>query len=207
MVWTVLVATIWGLSLSRLNKDARIACPVAEKEWDRGLFIDAQGEYLRGHWFEAESLLVGCLGVEPRDDAARLLLASVYRRAGDLEKATEQLDLVRDHRAWQWELRQERLQVKKSIEQAPNQSDEAVQHEVKHDEAAQPEAAQPEASQAEASQPEASQAEASQAEASQPEVSQAEASQAEASQAEAVGHEIIEDESPASGGESSRRAA
>jgi predicted Zn-dependent protease len=116
MVWTVLVAAIWGLSVSKQNKDASREALVAEKEWDRGLFIEAQGEYLRGHWFEAESLLVRCLEAEPEDDAARLLLADVYRRAGEFEKANEQLNSIRNSRQWNWELAQNRQEIKERQE-------------------------------------------------------------------------------------------
>jgi len=80
------------------------------------LFIEAQREYLRGHWFEAESLLVRCLEAEPEDDAARLLLADVYRRAGEFEKANEQLNSIRNSRQWNWELAQQRQEIKKRQE-------------------------------------------------------------------------------------------
>jgi hypothetical protein len=55
------------------------------------LLCEAQTEYLRGHWLEAESLLTRLLVRRPGDAEARLLLASVYRRSGHTEKARQQL--------------------------------------------------------------------------------------------------------------------
>ncbi|HZL90274.1 MAG TPA: hypothetical protein VFB96_18055 [Pirellulaceae bacterium] len=46
---------------------------------------------MKGHWLEAESLLVRLLVRRPGDAVARLLLASVYRRSGREELARQQL--------------------------------------------------------------------------------------------------------------------
>lgn len=55
------------------------------------LLCEAQTEYLRGHWLEAESLLMRLLVRRPGDAEARLLLASVCRRSGHAEQARQQL--------------------------------------------------------------------------------------------------------------------
>lgn len=52
---------------------------------------EAQTAYLKGHWLEAESLLVRLLARRPGDAEARLLLASVFRRSGRDELARQQL--------------------------------------------------------------------------------------------------------------------
>jgi len=61
---------------------------------DRGLFIAAQGEYLKGHWFEAESLLQRLICRSPGDADAQLLLATLYRHTRRLDEAHDRLQLV-----------------------------------------------------------------------------------------------------------------
>lgn len=56
------------------------------------LFIQAQSEYLKGHWAETESLLQQCLRRRPRDAEARLMLATLFRHTRRFENATEELD-------------------------------------------------------------------------------------------------------------------
>jgi len=114
IVWTLSIAIIWGLSLSKVKIHVTTSSSDAEKEEDQGLFIKAQEEYLKGHWYEAESLLTQRLGGNPNDDAARLLLVSVYRRASQPSKAFEQLDEIRSTQDWQWEMKQERQQIERS---------------------------------------------------------------------------------------------
>ncbi|MGE0756131.1 MAG: tetratricopeptide repeat protein [Pirellulaceae bacterium] len=78
---------------------------------DRGLFIQAQGEYLRGNWFEAESLLKQALRHSYHDVDSHFLLATLYRRTRRYAEAAAQLrELAQQDRAdkWRWELRAER---------------------------------------------------------------------------------------------------
>ncbi|MCA9125258.1 MAG: hypothetical protein H6822_01795 [Planctomycetaceae bacterium] len=78
---------------------------------DRGLFIQAQAEYLRGHWFEAETLLRQLLRYCSRDVDVLLMLATLYRRTKRYDEAAKQLDrLDRLDEAfkWRWEIVQER---------------------------------------------------------------------------------------------------
>lgn len=56
------------------------------------LFIQAQSEYLKGHWPEAESLLRRNLQTSPRDIEARLLLATLLRHNRRLDDASEELE-------------------------------------------------------------------------------------------------------------------
>ena len=62
-----------------------------EREKSHTLFNQAQREYLRGHWTEAESLLKRRLKLAERDIEARLLLATLYRHTKRLDLANEQL--------------------------------------------------------------------------------------------------------------------
>jgi len=75
------------------------------------LFRVAQTEYLRGNWFQAESLLTQLLDVYTDDVDARLLLATLLRRIGRFEASAKQLDYVEQapggHR-WRLEIEGER---------------------------------------------------------------------------------------------------
>lgn len=55
------------------------------------LLCEAQLEYVKGHWLEAETLLLRLVSRRPGDAEARLLLASVYRRSGNCPQARQQL--------------------------------------------------------------------------------------------------------------------
>jgi hypothetical protein len=74
-------------------------------------FAEAQVEYLRGHWFEAESLLHAILIDTPRDAEAHLLLAGVHRHTRRWSAAfrrLEQLQLLDTSARWTFEIRRER---------------------------------------------------------------------------------------------------
>lgn len=81
--------------------------PLPEAEQD--LFPLALNEYLRGNWFAAETSLARLLEADPGDVDARLLLASVLRRAGRGDAARRELErLERFDRAAKWRLEIER---------------------------------------------------------------------------------------------------
>lgn len=76
-----------------------------------GLFQQAQGEYLRGHWFEAEALLSKLLRFSQRDVDARLMLVSLYRHTRRFEEAASQLRELQQLEGadkWYWEMASER---------------------------------------------------------------------------------------------------
>jgi hypothetical protein len=84
---------------------------VAGSAADRGLFIQAQGEYLRGNWFAAESLLHQLLRCSRDDVDAQLMLATLYRRTRRYAEARARLDLIEQSdqaEKWRWELNLER---------------------------------------------------------------------------------------------------
>lgn len=69
------------------------------------LFVQAQSEYLRGHWLEAETLLRSSIDGSDRDAEARLMLACVMRRTARSIAAAEQLQIVENMDAGQkWAL-------------------------------------------------------------------------------------------------------
>jgi uncharacterized protein HemY len=75
------------------------------------LFCQAQSEYLKGHWRQAEELLSQLLARRSRDVEGRLLLASIRQRMGQWDRARQLLDeLSQDAAAvrWQFEIARER---------------------------------------------------------------------------------------------------
>ena len=84
------------------------------------LFNQAQREYLKGHWTEAESILSRRLESEPRDMESRLLYATMLRHMRRLDDAREELKLLQkfdESIRWEFEIHRER-QLIELIEQA-----------------------------------------------------------------------------------------
>lgn len=81
------------------------------------MLVDAQSDYLRGNWFEAEAKLLQILHHHPRDAESFLLMVGVLRRTNRHKSAMrrlEQLELLDTSAAWHFEIQRER----KLIEQA-----------------------------------------------------------------------------------------
>lgn len=75
------------------------------------LFLDARGEYLKGHWDTAERLLLKQLLQRPRDIESRLLLATLYRHTRNFENAwreLETLEMFDEAETWRSEILRER---------------------------------------------------------------------------------------------------
>ncbi len=82
---------------------------VADPQRPDTLFIQAQREYLGGHWEEAESLLRMRIEKAPRDVEARLLLVTLLRHTRRLDQARLQLsDMTRYDEALEWEFEVDR---------------------------------------------------------------------------------------------------
>jgi hypothetical protein len=76
-----------------------------------GLFVQAQTEYLRGHWLEAETLLKRLAAESAGDAEAQLILATLYRRTrrfAEAETVLEKLERTDRARPWLIEIRRER---------------------------------------------------------------------------------------------------
>ncbi len=74
------------------------------------LFREAQTEYLRGNWYQAEALLERVLADDVSDVDARLMLASLYRRVGRRRESREQLRVLgraASSQKWELEIRRE----------------------------------------------------------------------------------------------------
>jgi hypothetical protein len=85
------------------------------------LFCSALVEYLKGAWFEAESLLGQLVAQDRGDVDARLMLASLLRHTRRVAEARQQLDeLQRLEKAEKWRVEIEReRQLLKVTEAAP----------------------------------------------------------------------------------------
>jgi hypothetical protein len=107
------VALIWLVSLVGGVVQLPRLCSVSAFDPTGDLFRAAQGEYLRGNWFEAELALNQLLERNPSDADARLMLATLLRRIGQPSEAAENLRrLAKSVGADKWQLeiaRQERL--------------------------------------------------------------------------------------------------
>lgn len=102
--WSVGVWVSWRHLPSLLRQRGDVA--------NQDLFIRAQGEYLRGNWFEVESLLNKLLALDADDVDAHLMRASLYRHTRRVDEAERQLRLVEQLQGaetWRLEIEQERL--------------------------------------------------------------------------------------------------
>ncbi|HTN74494.1 MAG TPA: hypothetical protein VL096_04580 [Pirellulaceae bacterium] len=84
------------------------------------LFAQAQTEYLKGHWYDAEKLLGQLIAKRPRDVEAHLLLATLYRHDRRLALATQTLDRLEQLDGagrWYLEIATERQKLKRLAEE------------------------------------------------------------------------------------------
>jgi hypothetical protein len=103
----------WRRLLSEWSEDEAtppVDDAVRSDEWYR----DAQRAYLAGDWVSAEKTLIKLLKQDPRDAAARLMLATLWRHEGRTEPASRELDrLERLETAapWEFEIARERERI------------------------------------------------------------------------------------------------
>ncbi len=80
--------------------------------------VDAQLEYLRGNWFEAEAKLLQILHEHPRDAEALLLLVGILRRTRRFPPALRrvaQLERLDTASGWQFEINREKRIIERDI--------------------------------------------------------------------------------------------
>lgn len=103
LLWFV-VLVFWWWSSKSSQRMAGGAPDQAVVELNQGLFLQAQAEYLKGHWFEAEAPLRQILKTDPDDTDARLLLVGLLRRSARHDEARRQLKrLAKMPHARKWE--------------------------------------------------------------------------------------------------------
>lgn len=86
---------------------------------DKDVFPDAQVEYLKGNWFEAEGILHQVLARNSRDVEAALLMVSVLRHTHRYTQAIawiERLRLLESASRWRQELDSESRKIQVGIE-------------------------------------------------------------------------------------------
>lgn len=110
-----MIFLIWGTSawVAYYRLTDVMSVPTSEKVADPErpdtLFIQAQREYLGGHWEEAESLLQRRINHAPRDVEARLLLVTLLRHTRRLDRAREELEeMMRYDEALEWDFEVDR---------------------------------------------------------------------------------------------------
>jgi len=97
---------------------------------NQDLFARAQAEYLKGHWYEAETLCRELLKQSEIDIETRLMLATLCRRTGRIQDAREELTkLERMDGSEKWAL--ETARERKLLERAEmemTESDQTDEH-------------------------------------------------------------------------------
>jgi hypothetical protein len=111
VVWIAVVA-LWVVGFWRnLRQLPQLLASPPPPKPALDLFPQAQTEYLKGHWFEAESLLAKQLRTMPQDADSHLMLATLYRHTGRLSDARKQLHRLQrceTSTKWQFEIQQEK---------------------------------------------------------------------------------------------------
>ncbi len=119
LVWTT-VSGLWGISFFWGTRQLAALVVPRDGTAQQDLFVQAQSEYLRGHWLEAESLLRQLMQRNDRDVDSPLLLATLYRRTGRVEACAEQLAMLESMdgaEKWSMEIGRERQLLKSGSEQ------------------------------------------------------------------------------------------
>lgn len=105
----VLVLCLWVAGFcaaARKVAPAQAIDPLAAAEAEK-LFREAQAEYMKGHWLEAETLLDRVLIRRSNDVEAQLLQATILRRTARLDGARELLNALSENDAaprWRHEI-------------------------------------------------------------------------------------------------------
>ncbi len=116
-MWILIAFTgLWSFAASFFSKSS-MQQRLPSVECDR-LFAEAQSDYLKGQYFEAEATLHRILASGTEDVEAALLLASVLRRTGRFRQATdclERLERLDSARYWTQEI----ADVRRRCEDSP----------------------------------------------------------------------------------------
>jgi hypothetical protein len=116
IAWLVVLALWIGGAIWLRRGDPRLigrhagSCDPQLATW----FCEAQHEYLKGHWIEAESLIRRLLNQRPDDVEAGLLLATIQRKTQGWSEAKRTLESLKANPAaagWTFEVEGERRQI------------------------------------------------------------------------------------------------
>jgi hypothetical protein len=92
------------------------------------LFLDARNQYLKGNWFESESIINQILAESPHDIETRLLLLTLLRHTNRIEEALVQITDIQKWdgvKQWEFEITKE-LELLELELTSPNKSDSAA---------------------------------------------------------------------------------
>jgi hypothetical protein len=118
----LLVLGFWMVGVWRARTQSSAGPTKVDPTCDRW-FGEAQTEYLKGHWVEAEMLLTNLLARHPADVEARLLLASVQRRTKRMDEANQTLrELAALPAAGRW-AREIQSELQKIADMKPGESE------------------------------------------------------------------------------------
>jgi hypothetical protein len=117
----ILVLGFWIAGVCFARREAAGPAPaVTHASLHDDWLQEAQTEYLKGHWLEAELALKRLLADCPQDAEARLLMASVLRRTRRWESSLSMLAACQQTPAaarWQFEIEIEMQEIKNLMEE------------------------------------------------------------------------------------------
>lgn len=108
------IGTFWLLACWRSLAELPALMDGKPDAMSEALFSQAQAEYLKGNWYDAERLTQQLLGRRPRDAEGRLLMVSILRHSGRVPEATAmlaELERLDGARRWMLEIGSERRQL------------------------------------------------------------------------------------------------
>jgi hypothetical protein len=129
VAWLMVLGLWIGGAVWLRRDDPRLICGGAAGRRDPQLeawFCEAQHEYLKGHWIEAESLIRRLLSQRPYDAEAGLLLATIQRRSlcwFEAKRTLENLKANAAAAAWTFELESEQRQIAELESESTNVSE------------------------------------------------------------------------------------
>jgi len=118
--WTAMLGTWIAGAASSWRHRGSLAVRASAAVQD--LFQQAQSEYLRGNWFEAEVALNKLLRKDGRDVDAHLMLASLFRHTRRPQEANSQLrrlELFEGAQKWSMEIGRERVLLQNLAAEPP----------------------------------------------------------------------------------------
>jgi thioredoxin-like negative regulator of GroEL len=110
ILWTTFVAA-WIATIFWSKRQCRRQAALASLEREEDSFAEAMNCYLKGDNYQAEQILEGLLRRNVRDLDARLMMATLLRRAKRFDEATRHLDVLvhfEGAEKWELEIQQER---------------------------------------------------------------------------------------------------
>jgi predicted Zn-dependent protease len=119
MAWTGL-SVFWVVACWRAWRNLPNLVDSRPDAHSETLFTQAQAEYLKGNWYDAEKQVEQLLARRPRDVEGLLLLATLQRHTQRTAAAADTLDKLErldGAEGWNLEIYHERMQLKRQAEE------------------------------------------------------------------------------------------